>query len=104
MIVKNGLIRIRAQYASNPRQTSRIAKTTNASFDALNGNDLAASFTELIHNVIAAIDVERFAGDQARSIVGKKSGCDADIINADQASCWSFGLGFVQQGIEFRYA
>ena len=95
MIVKNGLIRIRAQYASNPRQTSRIAKTTNASFDALNGNDLEASFTELIHNVIAAIDVEGLACDQARSIVGKKSGCDADIINADQTSCWSFGLGFV---------
>ena len=83
MIVKNGLIKIRAQYASNPRQTSRIAKTTNASFDALNGNDLASSFTELVHNVIAAIDVERFACDQARSIVGKKRGCDADIINAD---------------------
>src|SRR5215510_4856961 len=41
----------------------------------------------LIHDVIAAIDVKRFARHEPCCIVRQKGGGDANIIDADQATC-----------------
>src|SRR6516162_10703901 len=57
-----------------------------------------------IHDVIAAIDVEGLAGDQAGSVMREEGCCDAHIVDADQAARGSLRLRLVEQLIEFRYA
>ena len=38
----------------------------------------------LVDDVIAAVDIERFARDEARGVVSEESGGDADIVDADK--------------------
>ena len=44
-----------------------------------------ASPWSLVDDVIAAVDIERFAGDQPRRVVRQEGGGDADVVDADQA-------------------
>jgi hypothetical protein len=49
-----------------------------------------------IDDVIAAVDIERFAGDQARRIVGEERGGGADVVDADEAPRRRLRLRLVQ--------
>jgi len=45
---------------------------------------------QLIDDVIASVDVKRFAGDKARRVVRQEGRCDADILDADEAAREAF--------------
>jgi hypothetical protein len=55
-----------------------------------------------IDDVIASVHIKSFAGDESCGVVGKKSSCNADVIDADQASGWGLPLGLLEQFIEFK--
>jgi hypothetical protein len=50
----------------------------------------------LVDDVVAAVDVERFAGDQACGIVGQERGGRPDIVDRDEASRRRFRLRLFQ--------
>jgi hypothetical protein len=54
------------------------------------GHDIRGGVGRLIDDVIAAVDVERFAGDQARYILGEECG----VVDADEA--------LPQDGVPYR--
>jgi hypothetical protein len=53
--------------------------------------------------VVAAVDVERLAGDETRSVVCQEGGGDADILDADEAARGRLRFRLVEQGVEFGY-
>src|SRR5271154_1647294 len=55
----------------------------------------------LIDDVVAAVDIERLAGDEPRRVVGKECGSGSDIVDANEAARRRFGLCLVEQRIEF---
>ena len=48
-----------------------------------------------VDDVIAAVDVERFPGDELCRIRREKGHCNADIVNGDEATRWCLRLGFL---------
>src|SRR5947207_14544785 len=58
----------------------------------------------LVDDVIAAVDIECFAGDQPRRVVRKEGGCYANIVNAHETARGSLGFRLVEQLIELRNA
>jgi hypothetical protein len=47
--------------------------------------------------VVAAVDVERFAGDEARRVVRQEGGGDADIVDADEPAGGRLSPRLVEQ-------
>ena len=41
---------------------------------------------DLVHNVVAAVDIERLASDQAGGVMGEEGYRGADIVDADEAA------------------
>jgi hypothetical protein len=50
----------------------------------------------LIDDVVAAVDIERLACDQAGGVVSEESGGHADIVDADKTAGGGLRLGFVK--------
>src|SRR5262245_28504569 len=55
----------------------------------------------LIHNMVAAVDVKRFPGDEAGGVVGEEAGGDAHVLDADEAARRRLRFRLVEQRIEF---
>src|SRR5215475_10562551 len=60
----------------------------------------APSRGELVDDVLAAVDIKRLAGDQARRVVRQERGGDAHIVDADEAAGRSLRLCFVEELVE----
>ena len=54
------------------------------------------SWKPLIDDVVAAVDIERLARDQAGGVVSEESGGHADILDADKTAGRGLCLGFVK--------
>src|SRR5215469_14354345 len=54
----------------------------------------------LVDNMIPAVDVQRFAGDEARGVVRQERSGDADVLDAHQAARRRLRPRLVEQGIE----
>ena len=59
-------------------------------------DDLVHPIEPSVNNVVAAVDVERLAGDQLRRIHGKECHGDADVLDRHQATRRSFRLRLLQ--------
>ena len=57
-----------------------------------------------VDNVIAAIDIKRFARDQLGAIHGEHGNGDADVVDGDEASARSFRLCLLQELVELADA
>src|SRR5215813_13560824 len=42
----------------------------------------------LVHDVVATVDIERFASDQSGRVVCEKGSRDPDVVNTDKTACW----------------
>src|SRR5262249_61290869 len=58
----------------------------------------------LIHDMVAAVDVKRFAGDEAGGVVREEGGGDAHVLDADEAARRRLRLRLVDQRLEFGKA
>ena len=54
----------------------------------------AATAGGLIDDVVAAVDIHRFAGDGPRRIMSEKRGRRPDIVDAHQAAAGAFAFVF----------
>ncbi len=57
-----------------------------------------------VDNVITTVNVECLAGDEPCRVMGQKCGCDADVIDADQAVRRRLCLGLIEQRVKFGNA
>src|SRR5262249_25586487 len=55
----------------------------------------------LVHDMVAAVDVKGFAGDEAGGVVGEEGGGDAHILDADEAARRRLRFCLIEQCIEF---
>jgi hypothetical protein len=60
--------------------------------------------TALIDDTVAAVDVQRFAGDEPGGVVRHEGGSDAHVVDADEAARRRLGFRLGQQCIEFENA
>ena len=58
----------------------------------------------LIDDVVAAVDIHRFAGDQPRRIMSEKCGRRPDIVDAHQAAGGGFRLCLFKQCVDLGNA
>src|SRR5215470_3184358 len=58
----------------------------------------------LVHDVVAPIDVKRFAGNESRCVMRQESGSHSHVINTDEAAGRGLRLRLVEQRIKFRDA
>src|SRR6516225_9357951 len=91
--------------AFGTKRTSRRAQSMSAfggkaDIGACLAN-LATTVPSLINDVISAVDVQRFTGDQPCGIVREKCCGHANVVNADKDLCGSLCLCFVQQRVKF---
>jgi len=61
-----------------------------------------APIRKLIDIVVAAVDIEGFAGDEPRRVVRKESGGNANAVDTDDAARGGPRSCFVEESIEFR--
>ena len=55
-----------------------------------------------VDDVIAAVDVERLTGDQFGCVRCKEGDSHADVVDGDEAACWSLRLRLLQERLELR--
>ena len=55
----------------------------------------------LIDDVIAAVHIQGFAGNQARGIMREEGGGDPDVIDRNEVAARRFATGLVEQLVEF---
>src|SRR5215471_2192715 len=73
-----------------------------AIFDRSAGTQRSAVPELSVNNMIAAINVERLARDQARGIMRQKGSRRSDIVNAHEATYRRLGLGQFKQLVKLR--
>jgi hypothetical protein len=56
----------------------------------------------LINDVVAAIDVKSFTGDEPGGVVCKECSRNADVVDANEAAGGSLALRFFEQFVELR--
>src|SRR5947209_13649955 len=54
-----------------------------------------------VHDVVAAIDVQRLAGDELGGVVSEKGRRGTDILDADETARGCLALRFFEQGVKF---
>ena len=58
----------------------------------------------LVDNVITAVHIQRFTGNQSRRIVREECGCDAHIVNGNETAARCFAAGLLEQLVELGNA
>src|SRR3974377_235319 len=87
------------------RRVSVTAKfTTSDLCDAGSDAPAASAHRTSVDDVIAAIDINRVAGDETRRVVREEGGGGADVVDTDEAAGRRLGFRFVEQGAKFRDA
>src|SRR3974390_1735185 len=87
------------------RRVSVTAKfTTSDLCDAGSDAPAASAHRTSVDDVIAAIDINRVAGDETRRVVREEGGGGADVVDTDEAAGRRLGFRFVEQGVKFRDA
>src|SRR5438034_11801976 len=56
----------------------------------------------LIDDMVSAVHVERFSGDEPRGVMGQERGGKADVVDAHQTAGGSLALRLLQKLVEFR--
>src|SRR5262245_53614248 len=71
--------------AASPKELRNGSPIVASSRDA-GARASASSASSLIDDVIAAVDVERFARNEPRSVMRQEGGGETNIVDADQAA------------------
>src|SRR5262245_29512243 len=56
--------------------------------------------TALVDDVVAAVDVKGFPGDETGGVMRQEGGGNADVVDADQAAGGRLGFRLVEQRVE----